>query len=233
MVDAVNRHFDRIRNKELTVNEFCLKIAKERAQSLLWTIPDEGYSMGSLVVIKVGKKLSYELDKRDNYAKSCHYSAKHGCVVVKMSYSDFRCAKEIGGVFTVIPPQRGKVKRVKWLTGEGKFSRFVLKWVDGYLYEGYHSETLKGAIEGGKRNILKRKEIEKTKKMREKALRRQYSFSDSILAGNCEAGTRAFIIRCNLSSSRKYRGDYLLKIANQKSSQSVGYVKRIIDYFAK
>lgn len=104
--------------------------------------------------------------------------------------------------------------------------------VDGYIFEGFHAKTKKEALEGGNKIIEKRKQAEKSQKAFNKALRRQYSFNDSLLAGNCEAGTRAFILRLHLDSTKKYRGSFLIKQAEQKSSSSLYYVKRMISYFA-
>jgi hypothetical protein len=61
-----------------------------------------------------------------------------------------------------------------------------------------------------------------------KAARLQYSYSDSIACGNCEAGTRAFILRLQLNSNKKYRGFYLLNLAKEKSTSSVSFIQRMI-----
>ena len=66
-----------------------------------------------------------------------------------------------------------------------------------------------------------------------KALRLQYSIEDSLKV-NCETGTKAFILRCGLDSTKKYRGSFLMKVATEKSkSLSIQYVKKMIEYKAK
>ena len=81
---------------------------------------------------------------------------------------------------------------------------------------------------GGERNILTAKTESKKVVSFEKALRLQYTFNDSLKAGNCEVGTKAFQLRLGLSDVKKYRGSYILKLAKEKSTSSVYYVERMI-----
>ena len=87
-------------------------------------------------------------------------------------------------------------------------------------------------MEGGNRNLEIKRHAEKSEKAFAKACRRQYSYSDSLAAGNCEAGTRAFIMRLGLDANKKYRGTYLMKQATKRSANSLYYVTKMINYFS-
>ena len=60
----------------------------------------------------------------------------------------------------------------------------------------------------------------------------QYSYQDSIDAGNCIFGTKAFIIRLGLDINKKYRGSFLIKQAKEKSASSLFYIERMMRYKA-
>jgi hypothetical protein len=233
LIKAVRKHFVRIYQAVPTTKEFCDKLINKRLQKISKSLPDEGYSMGSTVWVNVNKYI-YTLDDRtQEYARSSKFRANHGCVRLKLSFEDFKNSSVIGGLLTVIEPgQKSKCKKCKWVEGKGSKSRFELIWVYGYIYGDYHSEDKKEAIRIGKKKEQRDKErikIEKDGVNRiKKAMRKQFGYEDSIKAGNCEAGTRAFVIRCGLDIERSYRGSFLLKIAKEKSPSSVLFVERIL-----
>ena len=231
---AVNTHYDRIsRNTEpCTVKEFCNTLISRKAIKLARCLSDEGYAMGSVVNLHVGKT-TYTDDRRKYYSNSCRYKENHGRVDVYISVEEFRYAYAIGGLLTIIFPQKSKVKKCTWFEGHGNKQHFEIKRVQGWIYGGYHSIDKKKALVRGTELIERMLIAEKQEKAIAKAKRRQYTFQDSLDAGNCEAGTRAFVLRLGLKSDRKYRGEYLLKEAHEKSSSSVYYVNRMIKYFAK
>ena len=231
---AVNKHYDRkeANTFQITVKEFCDALIAKKATKLVNCIPDEGYSMGSIVNLHVGKT-TYKDDRRRYYSNSCRYKENHGRVDAYISAEEFRYAYAIGGLLTIIYPQKSKVKKCTWFEGHGNKQYFEIKRVQGWIYGGYHSIDKKRALQRGTELIEKMLLAEKREKAIAKAKRRQYTFQDSLDAGNCEAGTRAFVLRLGLKSNRKYRGEFLLKEAHKKSSSSVYYVERMIKFFAK
>lgn len=225
----------KLKTPEIYVNDFCRRLVKNRLKKIAEALPDEGYSMGSMITVKFGK-LAVTDDRRENYAKSCKFRPTHGAVLLTLSANELKNIHVIAGLVTFIyPGKNGKVKKCFWYEGKGQKQYWKLTKVEGFLCGGYHAKTKHEAVEGFKRNEKNRIEREKQEKIRanypklfEKALRKQYSFADSLSAGNCEAGTRAFILRCGLDSSRKYRGKFLLETAKEKSSSSFYYVERMI-----
>ena len=237
LIIAVKKHYERASATatEKTVRQFCYDLIKAKAETLLNAIPDEGYSMGSIVSLTIGSPTvkKFRQDRTREYAKSSKFRAVHGSVDVRLTPSEFRFAKNIAGLLTVIYPQKSKVKKCFWFEGRGAKQYFELVKVDGYIFEGFHAKTKQSALEGGMKIIEIKKLAEKSQKAINKAMRRQYTFADSLLAGNCEAGTRAFALRLNLDTTKKYRGSFLLKQAELKSTNSAYYVRRMINYFAK
>lgn len=231
--NAVRKHFEREKQEpEISVKTWIDIRIETRLKSIAYCLPDEGYSMGGETIVQFGK-LRGVVDTRQYYAKSCRYRENHGYVRVTLTLDELKNIKCIGGLATYIAPnQRAKVKKCWWYTSKGQKQHFELIKKNGYIFEGFHSITKSGALEGGLRNIEIAKQKEIAAKKYAKALRFQYTYQDSIAAGNCEAGTRAFILRCGLKSDKKYRGSFLLKTANEKSSSSVYYVKRMLNYIA-
>lgn len=230
---AIEKHYERNNRKNdmsvVSVREFLHERITNKLKSIAKTLPDEGYSMGSIVVVTCCSFIGVD-DRRREYAGNS-YRATHGSIRIELSVDEFRHMYVIGGLATYISQnQHNKVKKCWWFDGEGKHSRFSIIRVNGYIYEGYHSVDKKSALEGGTRNINRKKEDVKRISAYNKACRKQYSFQDSLDAGNCEPGTRAFIIRCGLDSRKKYRGSFLLKIAEQKSKISLRYVIRMINH---
>jgi hypothetical protein len=227
---------------EVPVKSFCDGLIIDRLTEIAKNLPDEGYSMGSNVRVRFNV-----LTGRDNrtceYSHSSNYTAKHGFIGVSFG-SEFKNIKVIGGIVThVYPNQRNKVKKCWWYVGEGSKSRFELKKDDGFVFGGYHGTDKKDVKKRGQRNLdsikaskkwqkQENKLIELRAKKYRKALRLQYSFDDSIDCGNCLPGTKAFIIRLHLDSKKLYRGKFLLDSANAKSSSSVSYVERMINFKA-
>ena len=240
LIAIVQKMFDRAKkHHEITVKQFCDELIKGRLQKIAKAMPDEGYSMGSNIRILCSK-----FEARDNrtqeYARSSNYRAVHGGYFYRFTPSEIRNIQVIGGLVTYIyPNQRVKVKKCFWFSGEGKKQHWQLTKVEGFICGDYHSNTKDGAKEGFERNEKRRKEAEKRQilakkteaqkaKLFAKALRKQYSYQDSINAGNCENGTKAFVLRLQIDLNKKYRGKYLLDLAKEKSSSSIYYVERMI-----
>lgn len=238
MKTSVNRHFDRKYDREnyhpdITVREFCKKLINRRGDELVRSLPDEGYSMGSVVTLYVNRYISFQDNRTSEYAKSSNYRAQHGSVTLKLTFDEFKRAQVIGGLITIAPRTNRKMKKVEWFEGKGSKQYFQLQRVQGWLYEGYHARTKEVALAEGKRSIEFRKQVEAKNKAYKKALRRQYSFADSVQAGNCAAGTHAFIQRCGLDAEKKYRGSFLVKVATDKSINSMQFVNKMINFFAQ
>lgn len=224
---------------EITVKDFCRELVKNRLQKIAKAMPDEGYSMGSN--IRIGFNTVIENDDRtQEYSKSCKYRPTHGGYFLKLTLNELKNIHVIGGLVTYIEPgQKSKVKKCWWYSGSGSKNRWELVKKHGYIFAGFHHELKDWALAGGLRNIENKKQSEKrakiealTEKQKAKkfaaALRKQYTYQDSLNAGNCEIGTKAFILRCGLDISKKYRGKFLLETAKEKSTSSVYYVEKMI-----
>lgn len=225
-----------ILNKNQTVREQIQKRLQTKFECKLnkfaGSLPVMGYSMGSRYVVKFNI-FSGKYSTCSEYARSSKYVAKHGYYLLNIDKNIFDNSDVIGGLFTYIyPNQKAKVKKCWWFESDGFRQFYELKKVEGFIFNGYHSTTKEGALNGGNNKIKIEKENIKNKKLFNKSLRKRFSFDDSLKCGNCEAGTRAFILRCGLDANKKYRGDFLLKIAKEKSSYSLSYINRMINYFA-
>lgn len=228
-----------IRNKEkgvISVKQFCQNLIYKKLKEIAKAVPDEGYSMGSRIVIKFNKLICSD-DRTNEYSKSCSYRPIHGQINVRLTKDELQHIKVVGGVITYIYSSKQKVKRCWWFEGWGKKQNFHLVKVEGYIFNGFHSKDKNKALEVGTRLLKAEKEAKKEQNKKtgdfKKALRLQYSFYDSLKCGNCEAGTRAFAIRIGLDTTKKYRGSFLLKSATEKSTSSLKYVERMINYKVK
>jgi hypothetical protein len=235
LVEIVEKIFTRkSKEEEKTVKQFCDNLIINRLRQIAKNLPDEGYSMGSKILVTVGKGkhcLIGQDDRTSEYAHSCKYSATHGRVVLHLKAEELRYTRVIANLVTYIyPNQKSKIKKCYWYVGYGSKSHFELKKKEGFIFAGFHAETKEQAKLGGERNIQYQKDQSKKVENFNKALRLQYSFEDSLKSGNCEAGTRAFILRLGLDSTKKYRGKFLLELAKEKSSNSVSYVERMVRY---
>lgn len=196
-------------------------------------MPDEGYNMGSEIRVRFNKLVEYD-DRTSEYSHSCKYSAKHGGYTLKLTKEELKNIKVIANLVTYIyPNQRSKVKKCWWYSGRGNKNNWSLEKVEGYIFHGYHSTNKEKAKEEGLRNLQFEKDKKKKVEKFNKALRLQYSFEDSLMSGNCEAGTKAFIMRLGLDSKKKYRGSFLLKQAKEKSHNSIFYVEKMIKFKVK
>lgn len=223
----------------LTVSAWLQLMLEKKLKNIADYLPSSGYSMGERKKVICGK-FSQTVDHRSFYSGKYSGSENHGYVEFVTNYKEVRNIQVIGGLVTYIyKNQKGKLKKCWWLDANNAKNHFKMIKVEGYLYADYHSTNKEKAIEGGKRSEQLKKEAARQKKEYEskkaalqkaynKALRKQYSFDDSIKAGNCVAGTKAFIIRLQLDESKKYRGKYLLDLAKEKSYNSVPFVERMI-----
>lgn len=237
-LEIINKIKERAGRKEaMTVKDFADRLIITRLGKIARAMPDEQYSMGSKIEVWF-KGLNGIDDRRRYYSKSFKYRAKHGFGRISLSLDELKNIQVIGGLVTYIyPSQKSNVKKCYWCEGVGKHSNFELIKREGYIYKDYHSLTRKNALKFGKQREETRKAIAKQEaiknKVMAKAMRQQYNYNDSILAGNCEAGTRAFCLRLGLDTSKKYRGSYILKLAEQKSTSSIFFVKRMIERRAR
>lgn len=233
----------RIKKSVSSVKSFCNSLIKNKMQKIANALPDEGYSMGSVVKVRFNI-LTVRDDRTSNYAKSCSYRANHGSISIKLTLDELKNIKVEGSLVTYIyPNQRNKVKKCWWFDSKGSKQHFELIKTEGYVYAGYHSTSKLATKTAGERNVQHRKdmiklekELKKKHEIKEKkykkALRLQYSFQDSVGAGNCEVGTKAFILRLKLNSNLQYRGSFLLKKAKDKSESSVQYIEKMIRFKA-
>lgn len=236
------------RSKKITVkswiNQSLQSKLKNKLENLAAGLPDMGYSMGAKYVVTLLNTFKGSYSDCETYSKSCKYRPTHGYFELKISLDEFNNSENIGGVFTYIyPNQKRKVKKCWWYVSAGQKNSYRIEKKHGYIFEGYHSETYEGAKKGGERNIqirkaeiLRKKQNEKQKeqaaKNYKKALRLQYGYNDSLNAGNCETGTKAFILRCKLDAKKQYRGSFLVKVATEKSLLSLNYVVKMIHFKA-
>lgn len=240
LLAIVQKIFNREKKEpEISVKQFCDDLIILRLKSIAKSLPDEGCSMGSKVFVYCSSMIGYD-NRTQTYSNSCKYSPTYGRVNLKITPKELRCIKVIGGLVTYIyPNQRTKVKKCYWYSSEGKKQHWQLTKVEGFICGDYHSTSKISAKEGFERNEKRRKENERRQviaqkteaqkaKLFAKALRKQYSYEDSINAGNCENGTKAFALRLQIDINKKYRGKYLLDLAKEKSTSSVYYVERII-----
>lgn len=247
-IDTVKKHTDHetflminkirqrceLKSNTITIKEFCDKLIKQRLYEIAKALPDEGYSMGSFVRARISNTFFVTDDRTEEYSRGCKYKANHGSVELKITFSELRNIQVIGGLVTYIyPNQKSKVKKCYWYRGLGCKQNFQLKKENGFIYAGFHAIDKNTAKLGGEANVRREKEKIILEKKFKKATRMQYSFQDSLNAGNCEAGTRAFALRLNLNTERTYRGTFLLKKANEKSSYSIVYIKQMINFKAK
>ena len=234
---AVKKHFSRRQKEGITVKEWLDSKIIAKLDYLAKNLPADGYSMGGIRKIIVNKYIQGLYNDCSEYANSCRYKAKHGFVSYKINFQELKNYSVIGGLITCIyPNQKSKVKKCFWLEGRGEKNNFRLLKIEGYICYNYHCVDKKNALAKGleneKRDTERKKQAEKTAKNTKKALNCVYSFSDSLKAGNCEAGTRAFVLRCKLDINKKYRGKTLLKIASEKSTTSVPFVNRMLNFKA-
>ena len=233
----VKKMRERGSREEVTVRQFADSLIIKRLEKIANAMPDEQYSMGSKIEVWFSR-LKAVHDRRNYYSKSCRYQENHGYVMIHLNLDELKNIKVIGGLITYIyPSQKSNVKKCWWYVSKGKHSKFELIKQKGYIYKDYHSLTRKNALKFGKQREETRKAIAKAEAIRTKAmakaLKQQYTYADSLSAGNCEAGTRAFCLRLGLDTNKRYRGSYILKLAEQRSTTSVSYVKRMIEYRAR
>lgn len=235
---AVQRHFNRRQKVEqITVNAFCDELLQKRLNKLAYYLPSDGYSMGGTRKITINRYLQSVYDDRRNYANSCKYRPTHGYVNYNIKFDELKNYSVIGGLITYIyPNQKTKVKKCFWLQGSGKKQNFEIKKIEGFIYNDYHGLDKKNVFEQGEKNrkraIERKKQAEKAEKAEKKALNCLYSYEDSLKSGNCEDGTKAFILRCKLDINKKYKGRTLLKIAREKSTNSISFVNRMLNFKA-
>lgn len=227
----------RINKQNTSIKEFCDALIKFRMQKIAYNMPEQGYSMGGEKKIVCGK-LWVNYDNCSQYAKSCSFKPTWGFYSERITFEELRGIQIIGGLVTYIyPNQKGKLKKCWWYVGKGQKQYFQLVRQQGWLYGEYHSTDKATAIREGRRieETIVRQAKEKAIKQRyiNKAMRAQYTFSDSLASGNCEAGTRAFCIRLRLNEQRNYRGTFLLKKAQEKSTNSVPFILRMIEFRAR
>lgn len=251
LISVVTKKYERKikrEQKELSVKEFCNRLIIKKLDEIAYALPSPGYSMGTYykVFLKSGNDKTICTGTYNNaqeYSHSSNYRANHGSVDLSLSMNEYLNISVIGGLITYIAPQKAKVKKCWWYASIGQKQHYHLVKKEGYIFLGFHHETKEGALSGGNRiqqnekekqdRILREaKEKSAFQKKYNKALKSSFSFADSLAAGNCEAGTQAFCIRLNLNPGKEYTGKFLLKLAAVKSSTSVSYIERMINYKA-
>lgn len=233
---AVKTHFERRKIiDDVTVKHWIDANIIDKLNYLAKYLPSDDYSMGGVRKIIVNKYLKGIYDDCSSYANSCRYKPTHGFVSYQIKADDLKNYSVIGGLITYIyPNQKSKVKKCFWIDGIGKKQNFEIVKIEGYICYNYHGtdkkNVLSKGIENEKRDKEQKKQGEKIAKNKAKTLNCLFGFKDSLDAGNCEAGTRAFILRCKLDINKKYKGKTLLKIANEKSTNSVHFINRMLSH---
>lgn len=239
LVKKIN-HRKEVKNQpEISVGNFCKKLIEKRLNYVANALPNQGYSMESLYIAKLvsGKTkrelISYIDDRTSEYAYSSSYKAQHGRVSVSFTISELVNIHIIGGLITYFAAgEKSNIKKCWWYEGKGNKQFFKLEKVNGFIYANFHAKTKEAAKIGGIKNLLREKENKLKHEKYTKALKYIYSFADSLAAGNCEPGTRAFCLRFNLNIDKKYRGNYLLELVKGKSTSSIHYIENMIKYKA-
>lgn len=250
LVEIDKKRIKRYENKKVITVRFFLsdlmqKKYGEKLKRLASCLPDMGYSMGAKYYVLLHSCLG-SYSNCQEYARSSKFRAVHGSFRLKIDFDTFKNSECIGGLFTYIyPNQKQSVKKCWWYEKTGEKQYYSLKKFEGFICGNFHASTKEGAKKGWQNICENQKRIKKAQKERakneknitqnwkktySKELRLQYDYSDSLNAGNCEAGTKAFSIRCNLDVSKKYRGSFLLKTAEEKSTNSIPFIKRMIEF---
>jgi hypothetical protein len=239
---AVQRHFLRAAEKailsQVTVRQWLESMRYVKLKSIGDALPRTGYSMGEQIYVNCGR-YTVTSDRRMHYPGG-KYKPTHGCYRLTLTHSEFLRTSVIGGLVTTIAPkQTGKVKACSWYVGHGEKKDFRLVKQDGFVCGTYHATTKKVALDGHKRILANAKRAsanakkylksqERYAKMYKKALNMRYSFADSIEAGNCDAGTKAFALRCRLDMNKTYKGSYLLSMVDKYKLSTGSFVERMI-----
>lgn len=283
--EAVFRHECNVEVKASRARKTKLRNWERLAECL----PSSGYSMGEEKVIT--NRLLGEVSRVDctqEYARSCKYSAKHGCVAVELPISILRRAENADGMITIRGKQvQTSIWKCKWLVFDthakylnGNDSEVTYRFVEGYLVNladvfGFDFHTGKVCWHGARlfhtenlrfaRNILKRhiKDVAESKKYEGRYLKmkqeeekarlkierkrqsiikkltknpclldvfeHEYTYEDSINAGNCHPGTRSFAANNNLELTDKVKGSTLLRLAG-RSGQTYNVEKMLVGY---
>jgi hypothetical protein len=239
---AVERHFLRAAYKlpltHFTVRQWLESMRYVKLKSIGDALPRTGYSMGEQIYVQCGRYTATS-DRRMHYPGG-KYKPTHGCYRLTLTHSEFLRTSVIGGLVTTIAPkQTGKVKACSWYVGHGEKKDFRLVKQDGFVCGTYHAATKKVALDGHRRILANAKRASanakkylrsqaRYAKMHKKALNMRYSFADSIEAGNCEAGTKAFALRCRLDMNKAYKGSYLLSMVDKYKLSTGSFVERMI-----
>lgn len=233
MIEIANKIAERrFRKQTKTVKEWIDSRIEAKLLRIAKGLPLPHYSMGGTVTVTFNRFRVIDCRKQQ-YLGKWRGNETYGYFTLKLTKEDYLRFENIGGVSTYTYPGKGKAKKAYWYVADGKNAP---KKVEGWICGKYHSSISKAdAIEGFKRvqeyrklnRIKAEKHDKEVMKTLSKAMRARYSYADS-LAINCEAGTNAFIMRCGLDKGKKYRGDYLLKIAKEKSPASTQFVMRMI-----
>ena len=243
VIEILKLQVARSENQPVNNQKNCLKLQiqkriENKLEQIAKILPDENYSMGSVIKVSCNKFIARD-DRTSDYSKSCKYKPTHGFVELKLTPSEFKNSKIIHGVVTIVnSTKKNSIKKAKWFTSnDKKHTKFQLITEKGFICE-YQNHTFHSVSKEECKSWLKNKKVQIAKinadqKAFNKAARLQYNFQDSLNCGNCEVGTKAFILRLRLDINKSYRGSFLLKKANEKSQSSVSFIKNMINYKRK
>lgn len=163
MIEAVKKHY--VRKKEhwydYTVKSWIDNRLTDKLEDIACTLPDENYSMGSIVRVWCTKLVGVD-DRRQRYANSCTWRPTYGMIGVRITPDELRHIECIGGLVTYIyPNQHARVKKCWWYAGRGQKQYFEMIKVEGYVFAGYHATDKAKALAGGLKNIELQKEAKK------------------------------------------------------------------------
>lgn len=228
--------------KEKEVEKLRIKNLKDAAKSL--KIPFSQYeyflrgtnflqfntahSMGCLLKVYIDDLLVKTYDSRKEYAKSSKYKANHGSVEIKFISKEVCKIKNIGGIPTILGKKIDNhyTKCTAFICGGDKYNSFLLR-NQMILTGDFHAENLEDAkLHRAKmafRLIQKRNEGKSESEKLAIANRKFVGYNHSILAGNCQIGTKAFAKKHDLKLDNGYNLGFLISL--EPNNQ---YLKRLI-----
>lgn len=204
--------------------------ADTRADIAYALAPLDGHSMGATYILRtsLGRSIGMH-DATRNYARSCQWRATHGVSTATLSRGVLRAAwraavathgpcRMIGGLPTWARPaprsNPDAIRRAWWLESDDDGRKYdpsaTVRMVAGYIVRDYHAATRAEAEQWLAEREAQRRAMEEQERRRamEEQERRNTlahtwaTFGDSLRAGNCEPGTRAFAVRVRYGLDR-------------------------------
>lgn len=201
------------------------QLYRSKLQAVADALPTTGHSMGSIQRVKlIASNLEAKCERCEHYSRGCKWAPTYGELVLTISAKRLDAVQIIGGLVTIVGGRTRTpgVRHAEWIERVGNKSSARLEWRKGFLHvKGrYHHIDIEHCAAIGNdlarcRAIQEKAEKEhaaKVKKMPKCA--ELIGYRDSILAGNCDPGTKAFAQRHGLDIGKKYRFRDILAMAD-------------------